>query len=75
MAASMAKAGDSKGAEKEFKKAIETKPLDLASMVEYGKFLQQNGRKNEAKVQYEAVLKISPENEMAKKAMSSLAGG
>ena len=45
------------------------------ALVEYGKFLQSTGRKDEAKVQYEAVLKVMPDHKLAKKAMSSLAGG
>ncbi|MEZ4542332.1 MAG: tetratricopeptide repeat protein [Cyanobacteriota/Melainabacteria group bacterium] len=75
MAASLAKSGDTKGAEKEYKKAVESKPLDPMALVEYGKFLQSTGRKDEAKVQYEAVLKVMPDHKLAKKAMSSLAGG
>lgn len=68
----LAELGDKKGAEAEFQAAVKLNPKDLSAGLEYGHFLETNGRKDDAKSQYKRLLEVTKDYGPAKKALADL---
>lgn len=75
LATALAAKGDSAAAEKEFQKGIAIKPANPVSVMEYGRYLEKSGRKNEAKTQFERALSLQPSFKPAKEALAKLDSG
>jgi Flp pilus assembly protein TadD len=75
MASAIGKKGQSGEAEKEFQKVISSRFPHPVAVMEYGYFLEQAGRKNEAKAQFQKALKIQPSFKPAKEALAKLDSG
>jgi len=75
LATALAAKGDKKEAEKEFDKCLNTKPANPITMMDYGLYLEKEGRKGEAKTMFQKALEIQPSFKPAKDALAKLETG
>jgi len=72
LATTLADQGNKAEAEKEFEKCMTLKPQSPLMMMEYGRYLEKNGKKDQAKTLFKQALTIQPTFKPAKEALAKL---